>query len=400
MKKRWAVLVGGLCIAAAIFSGCGTEPLPADVPAPALELTSGWTMRDGLHYYLDESGNPLTGWQEIEGNTYYFLEYGDMATGWLELDGKLYYLRGDGIRVTGWLSLDGHRYYMGPDGAAVTGVREIDGKAYLFGPEGLMTGWATIGGQRYYADPNGHPLTGWQEIDGTLYFFQSTGVNHTGWLQQEGFTYYLTDSGAARGRMEIDGQTCYFAFNGQLIVLVNPWHIMPEDYDVTLADAGNKHKVADYALADLEEMMQACRDAGYRPAICSSYRTMEYQTGLYERKVNFYLDQDYELEEARKLAGTVVAYPGTSEHQLGLALDLVDNSNWSLDESQAKTPTQQWLMENSWRYGWILRYPDGSSESTGIIYEPWHYRYVGKDVAADIHASGLCLEDYLESLTA
>ena len=94
-----------------------------------------------------------------------------------------------------------------------------------------------------------------------------------------------------------------------------------------------------------------------------------------------------------------MAIPGTSEHQLGLAMDIIDSANWKLDESQAKMPTQIWLMENSWRYGFILRYPDGTSEQTGIIYEPWHYRYVGKEIAAEIFELDVCLEEYLENLT-
>ena len=90
-----------------------------------------------------------------------------------------------------------------------------------------------------------------------------------------------------------------------------------------------------------------------------------------------------------------MAIPGTSEHQLGLAVDIVDKHSQVLDNSQADTPAQQWLMEHSWEYGFILRYPEGKSEITGIIYEPWHYRYVGKEAAAEIHELGLCLEEYL-----
>ena len=93
---------------------------------------------------------------------------------------------------------------------------------------------------------------------------------------------------------------------------------------------------------------------------------------------------------------TVVALPGTSEHQTGLALDIVDAGYQELDEAQENTPVQQWLMRNSWRYGFILRYPTGKSNITGIIYEPWHYRYVGRDAARAIYESGLCLEEYLE----
>ena len=93
---------------------------------------------------------------------------------------------------------------------------------------------------------------------------------------------------------------------------------------------------------------------------------------------------------------TVVALPGTSEHQLGLALDLVDESYQNLDEGQENTKVQKWLMQNSWRYGFILRYPNDKSSVTGIIYEPWHYRYLGRDMARDVYESGLCLEEFLE----
>ena len=91
----------------------------------------------------------------------------------------------------------------------------------------------------------------------------------------------------------------------------------------------------------------------------------------------------------------MVAYPGTSEHQLGLALDIVDVSYQQLDTEQENTPVQQWLMKNSWKYGFVLRYPADKSDITGIIYEPWHYRYVGKEAAAEIYENKLCLEEYL-----
>ena len=100
---------------------------------------------------------------------------------------------------------------------------------------------------------------------------------------------------------------------------------------------------------------------------------------------------------AAKEAATVVAMPGTSEHELGLAVDLVDTDYPYLDEAQENTDTQKWLMENSWRYGFILRYPNDKSEITGIIYEPWHYRYVGKETAKAIYESGLCMEEFFGS---
>ena len=95
-------------------------------------------------------------------------------------------------------------------------------------------------------------------------------------------------------------------------------------------------------------------------------------------------------------AGHQVAVPGTSEHQLGLAVDIVDVNYQLLDTNQENTAVQKWLLENSWRYGFILRYPTDQTDVTGIVYEPWHYRYVGKEYAQDIYKKGLCLEQYLE----
>ena len=109
------------------------------------------------------------------------------------------------------------------------------------------------------------------------------------------------------------------------------------------------------------------------------------------------MGQGYSREAAEAEAGKVVAVPGTSEHQLGLALDIVDLNNQNLDTSQEDTPVQKWLIEHSWEYGFILRYPNDKSEITGIIYEPWHYRYVGRDAAREIHERGVCLEEYLSA---
>ena len=146
-------------------------------------------------------------------------------------------------------------------------------------------------------------------------------------------------------------------------------------------------------------MLADCKTGGGKPVICSAYRTQEYQENLYNKKVKKLVSSGLSQENAEKEAGTVVAVPGTSEHQLGLALDIIDYNNYTLDQSQEKTATQKWLMANSWQYGWILRYPNGKSDSTGIIYEPWHYRYVGREIAAELHELGLCLEEYLQMLT-
>ena len=153
------------------------------------------------------------------------------------------------------------------------------------------------------------------------------------------------------------------------------------------------------AYPDLQEMLSDCKDAGCEPVVCSAYRSQAYQTTLFQRKITRLMATGMSREQAEKEAGTVVAVPGTSEHQLGLALDIIDNSNWTLDRSQENTKTQQWLMAHSWEYGWILRYPNGKTELTGIIYEPWHYRYVGREIAAELHELDMCLEEYMQMLS-
>ena len=179
------------------------------------------------------------------------------------------------------------------------------------------------------------------------------------------------------------------------LLLVNPWNEMPEDCEVTLKALPDGQKVDERAYDDLNAMLEACRDAGLRPKICSSYRTQAKQTYLYNNKITRLRNAGYSKAAALEEAGRWVARPGTSEHQLGLALDIVSSSYQALTKKQEKTAEQKWLMEHCWEYGFILRYPSDKSEITGIGYEPWHYRYVGREVALDVRESGLCFEEYL-----
>ncbi len=194
-----------------------------------------------------------------------------------------------------------------------------------------------------------------------------------------------------------DEQTRKIEVEAWKIVLVNPWNSLPQNYQAPLVTIRGG-QIDERMLPDLQEMMDDCRAEGLAPVICSAYRTGEKQTRLFNNKVERCLAEGYSQEEAEEEAGKWVAFPGTSEHQLGLALDIVSEDNQVLDESQEKTPEQQWLMENCHKYGFILRYPEDKSEITGISYEPWHYRYVGKEVAAEIMEQGLCLEEYLENI--
>lgn len=179
------------------------------------------------------------------------------------------------------------------------------------------------------------------------------------------------------------------------LLLVNPWNELPDGFSVELTQLQNGHAVDSRAYPDLQDMMDDMRAEGLSPLICSSYRTTEKQQTLYSNQVNAYLAQGYPQQKAEEEAGKWVAVPNTSEHQTGLAVDIVDISYQILDEKQEDTAVQKWLMENSWKYGYILRYPNEKSEITGIYYEPWHYRYVGKEAAEEIYEQGVCLEEYL-----
>lgn len=180
------------------------------------------------------------------------------------------------------------------------------------------------------------------------------------------------------------------------LILVNWEHPLPDVFSVPeLTRLRNGHAVDSRAYPALQAMMDDARAAGLQPLICSSYRTWDVQERLYEQEVQNWMDRGYIWEKATDRAAMWVARPGTSEHQTGLAVDIVDMSYQVLDEQQESTPVQKWLMAHCAEYGFILRYPADKSAITGISYEPWHYRYVGTEAAKEIMESGLCLEEYL-----
>ena len=182
----------------------------------------------------------------------------------------------------------------------------------------------------------------------------------------------------------------------ELLTLVNFENTIPEDWKVDLVQLNNGQSVDRRIYDDLIAMLQAAKSEGLNPLICSSYRTNEKQEQLYQNKVSEYLSQGYSKVEASDKAAFWVARPGTSEHQLGLAVDIVSTKNQRLDRSQENTVEQQWLIQNSWKYGFVLRYPTNKNSITGVGYEPWHYRYVGKEHAKKINELGVCLEEYVK----
>ena len=179
------------------------------------------------------------------------------------------------------------------------------------------------------------------------------------------------------------------------LTLVNPWYPLPKNYEFELTTVTGKYKVDSRCADALKQFLADCKAAGHTPYICSAYRTWDDQVYLFDKKVNSFISKGYSEAEAKVLAAKETAVPGTSEHQLGLAVDILCQSRPWLDEGQAKTATQQWLMANCHKYGFILRYPKGTTDKTGIIYEPWHYRYVGVEIATEIMSKGITFEEYL-----
>ena len=338
MKRLFA----GILAILVLVSLWGCAPVEETTPEsttvePTEELLTGWQVMDGQRCYFSEEGIPLTGWQELEGKRYYFEESGAMVTGWLE--------QGEAV------------YYFGVDGVMFTGLLNIQGKGYYF-------------------DEDGKRYSGWQDVDGKTRYFDADGV-------------------MAVGAVQIDGKQHYFSPHGVEILLVNPWNSLPEDYQVELVEVTGRDRLETACAEALVRMMTDCKSAGHEIMIASAYRTQEEQEWLYWRKVNSLLDAGWAEQEARKEAAKHVALPGTSEHQLGLAVDLMDLDYPALDDNQANTGGQKWLMEHCHEYGFILRYPIGSTQITGIIFEPWHYRYVGVEIAQEIMNLGITLEEYL-----
>ena len=183
------------------------------------------------------------------------------------------------------------------------------------------------------------------------------------------------------------------------LILVNDWNAISSDYEksITLAAVGSQ-KVDSRILADLNAMLTAGKAHGI--GVQSGYRPYQQQSTLYWRQVNKFLGQGHDNTKAQTIAGTIVKRPGYSEHNCGLAVDLGGSGNFKLEEDFADTPAYRWLIEHCADYGFVLRFPKGKEAVTGVIYEPWHYRYVGKEAAAYIMQNGLCFEEYLEQKSA
>lgn len=181
--------------------------------------------------------------------------------------------------------------------------------------------------------------------------------------------------------------------NGWNLILINRDNCIPEDYEVKLTKLANGKKVDERIYPELQKMFNDARASGLSLFVAQGYRTEEEQQLLLDQKQEAYENEGNSPKEARKLAEQWVAVPGTSEHQIGIAVDI----NADTEKSKAED-VYDWLADNAHKYGFINRYPADKTDITGISNEPWHYRYVGVDAATEIYEKNLCLEEYIETL--
>ena len=177
------------------------------------------------------------------------------------------------------------------------------------------------------------------------------------------------------------------------LIVVNRWNELPEDYEVDLTELSNGQMVDSRVYPYLQEMFDAARTEDVYPVVREGYRTAEEQQEILDDKIQSYINQGYSQVKAERTAKEWVALPGTSEHQLGIAVDInADKSKCSNEDVYG------WLAENAYKYGFVLRYPPGKQKITGTSYEPWLYRYVGEEAAKEIYERGICLEEYFKQM--
>lgn len=369
---------------------------------------SGWSTKGGVTRYLDSKGNPQNGWQKIDGKDYYFGNNGAMVTGWQEIKGQTFYFTAEGVLCYEWLELDGNRYYLGHNGVMTTGWKELDGKRYYFDENGCAaTGVVELSGKSYRFNADGSAVIGWYEDETGRYFYNEDGTMQTGWLQWEQKTYYFAENGTvttgwltidedryyffdtgrmAIGEVEIDGISRFFSSKGREVLMCNPWHAIPNDFTLDLVDFEG-FQIDRTTKPYLEQMFNDGRAAGAALEVNNSYRSIATQQYKWDRKVAERMAQGMTKEEAERITGQSLAIPGHSEHHTGMALDI--NSGGG---------SYEWMAENCWDYGFIVRYPDDHLDITGIIYEPWHFRYVGIELAQELK-NYCCMEEYFAELT-
>lgn len=178
--------------------------------------------------------------------------------------------------------------------------------------------------------------------------------------------------------------------NGWQLILVNSKYRVPESWESEFVTLSCGERVDKRIYPDLQNMFDAALSEGIDLVVRSGYRSEKEQKEILIKKIGAFRKEGYGNTEAAEKATDLVSMPGTSEHQLGIAVDI------NAENGTEKNEAYRWLSENSYRFGFIVRYPSGKNHITGISYEPWHFRYVGKSHARNMYESGQCLEEYLQ----
>ena len=179
------------------------------------------------------------------------------------------------------------------------------------------------------------------------------------------------------------------------LILVNKDNPLEADIECKLRNY-NGFDVGDRIYEELDAMFKAAKEDGINLLMASGYRNFNTQTYLYEKKISYFKRLGYSQAEATEIASMKVTPPLTSEHETGLAVDVVSYSHNCTDFDFGNCEAGIWLKEHSFEYGFILRYPEGKEDITKIQYEPWHYRYVGKEAAEFIYINDLSFEEFVD----
>lgn len=177
----------------------------------------------------------------------------------------------------------------------------------------------------------------------------------------------------------------------------NGFDIVPAT-GLQLAPERPRQRVSKLALKQMRKMFNAAKKEGITLWVYDIYRTRAYQTAAHNNKVNYFKSFGYSDKIAREKASTITAIPNTSEHQSGLAIDIISPNARVRNSTFALSETGKWLEKNSWEYGFNLRYMKNKTQRTEIIFEPWHYRYVGKPLARLLKEEKICLEEYYHNI--
>lgn len=222
--------------------------------------------------------------------------------------------------------------------------------------------------------------------------FRTAGEIFSGAKENQGAVHYTGEPVSVDQYVDSESGRPAVEWN---LMLVSEEYPLAKGYVPVLATVEGRWKVDERIAGLVEKMLDDCREEGLEPLICSAYRSVDKQEELFSDRIARSQGSGLKDDEAVASAAEIVAVPGASEHHTGLALDIVSHGYQLLDEGQEATPENQWLRGHCAEYGFILRYPNGSTDETGIIYEPWHFRYVGEKAAKEIMERGITFEEYV-----